>query len=138
MPRRSRELTQATSRAAERAVAGQRLLVETLKASGKPWLDAEDLLQMCISALKVLEGHERIEEGSLRCSPAWEAPGNVGIDPFSGKGLDILDALWEPWVNKFRMSPPLVICCVRQNHSVSVSVMRLNGLGDHEVDSPTR
>ena len=61
MPRRSRELTQATSRAAEarRAVAGQRLLVETLKASGKPSLDAENVLQMCISALKVLEGHER-------------------------------------------------------------------------------
>ena len=49
MPRKSRELTQATSRAAEarRAVAGQRLLVETLKASGKPSFNAEDVLQMC-------------------------------------------------------------------------------------------
>ena len=61
MPRRSRELIQATSRAAEarRAVAGQRLLVETLKASVQPSRDAEDVLQMCISALKVLEDHER-------------------------------------------------------------------------------
>ena len=58
--------------------------------------------------------------------------------PFSGKGLYILDAVWEPCVNKFRMSPPLMICYVSQNHSVSVSVMRLNGPGDHEVESPTR
>ncbi len=70
MPRRSRELIQAASRAAEarRVVAGQRLLVETLKASGKPSLDAEDALQMCVSALEVLEGHERrlLEERSAK------------------------------------------------------------------------
>jgi hypothetical protein len=34
------------------------------------------------------------------------------------------------------MAPPLVVCCVSQNDTVSVSVMRLNGLGDHEVESP--
>lgn len=76
MPRRSRELIQATSRAAEarRVVAGQRLLVETLKASGKPSLDAEDVLQMCISALKVLEGHERmhLEERRAKARKASE------------------------------------------------------------------
>ncbi len=61
MPRKSRELVQAASRAAEarRAVAGQRLLVETLRASGKASRDAEDLLQMCINALEVLDSHER-------------------------------------------------------------------------------
>jgi hypothetical protein len=36
------------------------------------------------------------------------------------------------------MAPPLVVCCVSQNDTVSVSVMRLNGLGDHEVESPAR
>src|SRR5271154_6252710 len=60
MPRRSRELILAASRAAEarRLVAGPGLLVETLQASGKPLLDALDVLKMCISALEVLEGHE--------------------------------------------------------------------------------
>jgi hypothetical protein len=60
------------------------------------------------------------------------------FDPFSGNGLDTLELVWEPCVNKFGMAPPLVICCVSQNDTVSVSVMRLNGLGDHEVESPTR
>jgi hypothetical protein len=36
------------------------------------------------------------------------------------------------------MAPPLVVCCVSQNDTVSVSVMRLNGLGDHEVESPRK
>ena len=54
-------MVRAVSRATEgrRAVAGQRLLVETLKASGKPSRDAEDVLQTCISALELLERHER-------------------------------------------------------------------------------
>ena len=60
------------------------------------------------------------------------------FDPFSGNGLDTLELVWEPCVNKFGMAPPLVVCCVSQNDTVSVSVMRLNGLGDHEVESPAR
>jgi hypothetical protein len=60
------------------------------------------------------------------------------FDPFSGDGLDALELVWEPCVNKFRMAPPLVVCWVSQNHSISVSVMRLNGLGDREVESPKR
>ena len=84
MPRKTRELVQAASRAAEarRAVAGQRLLVETLKASGKPSCDAEDLLQMCISPLEVLERHERrhFEERKTKAREArikangWHTP----------------------------------------------------------------
>lgn len=60
MPRKSPNLILAANRAAEarRIVAGQQLLVETLKASGQPTLDAERSLQQYISALKVLEGHE--------------------------------------------------------------------------------
>jgi hypothetical protein len=59
MPRRSPDMVRAVSRATEgrRAVVGQ--LVETLKASGKPSRDAEDVLQTCISALELLERHER-------------------------------------------------------------------------------
>jgi hypothetical protein len=60
------------------------------------------------------------------------------FDPFSGDGLDTLELVWEPCVNKFGMAPPLVVCCVSQNDTVSVSAMRLNGLGDHEVESPAR
>lgn len=60
------------------------------------------------------------------------------FDPFSGNGLNTLELVWEPCVNKFGMAPPLVVCCVSQNDTVSVSVMRLNGLGDHEVESPAR
>ena len=60
------------------------------------------------------------------------------FDPFSGDGLDVLELVWEPCVNKFRMAPPLVVCCVSQNYSILVSVMRLNGLGDREVESPKR
>jgi hypothetical protein len=43
MPRRDPELTVAAHRAAEarRIVAGQRLLIETLKASGRPTEEAE-------------------------------------------------------------------------------------------------
>ena len=60
------------------------------------------------------------------------------FDPFSGNGLNTLELVWEPCVNKFGMAPPLVVCCVSQNDTVSVSVMRLNGLGGHEVESPAR
>jgi hypothetical protein len=61
MPRRDPKLIVAATRAAEgrRIVAGQRLLVETLKASGKPSEDAEVSLELYISALKVLEYHEQ-------------------------------------------------------------------------------
>jgi hypothetical protein len=59
-------------------------------------------------------------------------------DPFSGDGLAVLELVWEPCVNKFKMAPPLVVCCVSQNASVSVSMMRLNGPGDRDVESPTR
>ena len=61
MPRRDPKLVAAASRAAEgrRIVAGQQLLIETLKASGKPSQDAEVSLQLYVSALKVLEGHEQ-------------------------------------------------------------------------------
>jgi len=60
------------------------------------------------------------------------------FDPFSGSGLDTLELVWEPCISKFGMAPPLVVCCVSQNDTVSVSVMRLNDLGDREVESPTR
>jgi hypothetical protein len=60
------------------------------------------------------------------------------FDPFSGNGVGTLELVWEPCVSKFGMAPPFVVCCVSQNSTVSVSVMRLNGLGDHEVESPTR
>jgi hypothetical protein len=60
------------------------------------------------------------------------------FDPFSGNGLDTLELVWEPCISKFGRAPPLVVCCVSQNDTVSVSVVRLNGLGDHEVESPTR
>jgi hypothetical protein len=62
----------------------------------------------------------------------------VEFDPFSGNGLGTLELVWEPCVSKFGMAPPFVVCCVSQNDTVSVSVMRLNGLGDREVESPTR
>ena len=60
------------------------------------------------------------------------------FDPFSGNGVNTLELVWEPCVNKFGMAPPLVICCVSQNDIVSFSVMRLNGPGDREVESPAR
>ena len=61
MPRRDPKLVAAATRAAEgrRIVAGQQLLIETLKASGKPSQDAEVSLQLYVSALKVLEGYEQ-------------------------------------------------------------------------------
>jgi hypothetical protein len=58
------------------------------------------------------------------------------FDPFSGSGLDTLELVWEPCISKLGMAPPLVVCCVSQNDTVSVSVMRLNDLGDREVESP--
>lgn len=62
----------------------------------------------------------------------------VEFDPFSGAGANTLELVWEPCVKKFGMAPPLVVCCVSQNDNVSVSVMRLYDLGDHEVESPRR
>ena len=61
MPRRDPKLIVATIRAAEarRIVTGQRLLIETLKASGRPTKEAEVALRSYISALEVLEQHER-------------------------------------------------------------------------------
>ena len=61
MPRKNPKLVLAAGRAAEarRIVAGQQLLIETLKASGQPTLEAERSLQLYVSALGVLEGHER-------------------------------------------------------------------------------
>jgi hypothetical protein len=61
MPRKNPKLVLAASRAAEarRIVAGQQLLIETLKASGQPTFEAERSLQLYVSALGVLEGHER-------------------------------------------------------------------------------
>jgi len=60
------------------------------------------------------------------------------FDPFSGDGLATLELVWEPCVGKLKMAPPLVVCCVSQTDIVSVSVMRLNDLGDCDVESPTR
>jgi hypothetical protein len=60
------------------------------------------------------------------------------FNPFSGNGVATLELVWEPCINKFGMAPPFVVCCVSQNDTVSVSVMRLNGPGDHEVESPGR
>jgi hypothetical protein len=65
----------------------------------------------------------------------------MDFDPFSGKALDTLELVWEPCVNKFRMAPPLVVCCVSQNATVSVSVMRRPSrcsLGGTPVDSSWR
>lgn len=60
MPRPYPKLVKAAARAAEakRIVAGQQLIVETLKAQGRPADEAEALLETLVSALKVLEGHE--------------------------------------------------------------------------------
>ena len=60
MPRPNPKLVKAAARVAEarRIVAGQRLLIETLKASGQPSHEAEVSLELYVSALKVLEGHE--------------------------------------------------------------------------------
>jgi hypothetical protein len=55
------KLVVAAARAAEarRIVAGQRLLIETLKASGRPTKEAEVALRLYVSALEVLEQHDR-------------------------------------------------------------------------------
>jgi hypothetical protein len=55
------------------------------------------------------------------------------FNPFSGNGVATLELVWEPCINKFGVAPPFVVCCVSQNDTVSASVMRLNGLVDHEV-----
>ncbi len=50
----------AANRAAEarRAVGNQRRLIAVLKAKGESTLEAEATLQMYLSSLKLLEGHE--------------------------------------------------------------------------------
>lgn len=60
MPRNNPKLILAAIRAAEarRIVARQERLIAGFKASGKPTLEAEQYLQMYISALKLLEDDE--------------------------------------------------------------------------------
>ncbi len=60
MPRPNPKLAVAAARAAEarRIGAGQRLLIETLKATGLPTHNAEVSLELYVSALKALEGHQ--------------------------------------------------------------------------------
>ncbi len=78
MPRQDPKLIVAAARAAEarRIVAGQRLLIETLKASRQPTEEAEVALQLYVSALKVLEGHEQglreVRRAKYRAKPNKE------------------------------------------------------------------
>ncbi len=60
------------------------------------------------------------------------------FDPFSGDGADVLEAVWEPCVDKFKMAPPLTVLTISQDDVVSVSVMRLAGPGDREVARATQ
>lgn len=60
------------------------------------------------------------------------------FDPFSGDGADVLETVWEPCVNTFKMAPPLAVLCVSQDNVVSVSVMRLAAPGDREVARATQ
>jgi hypothetical protein len=60
------------------------------------------------------------------------------FDPFSGNGGDVLESVWEPCINKFKMAPPLVILCVSQDDAVSVSAMRLNAPGDRDIARATQ
>ena len=61
MPRKSPKLILAAGRAAEarRIVARQEQFIAGLKASGQPTREAEQTLQLYMSALKTLEGHEQ-------------------------------------------------------------------------------
>jgi hypothetical protein len=61
MPRKSPRLILAAERAAEarRIVARQEQLIAGLRASGQSTLEAEQNLQLYMSALKTLEGHEQ-------------------------------------------------------------------------------
>jgi len=60
MPRKQPKLILAAHRAAEarRIVAHQRGLVAMLQAKGEPTSDAEGMLQVYVSSLKLLEDHE--------------------------------------------------------------------------------
>lgn len=60
MPRKKVKLIVAAQRAAEarRIVEYQRALIATLKAKGESTLDAEGMLEVYLSSLKLLEDHE--------------------------------------------------------------------------------
>ena len=60
MPRKQPKLILAAYRAAEarRIVANQRALIAVLQAKGEPTLEAEGMLQVQLSSLKLLEDHE--------------------------------------------------------------------------------
>ena len=60
MPRKQPKLILAAFRAAEarRIVANQRVLIAVLKAKGELSLDAEGMLEVYLSSLKLLEDHE--------------------------------------------------------------------------------
>ena len=61
MPRKQPKLILAAFRAAEarRIVANQRGLIAVLQAKGEPTRDAEGMLRVYRSSLKLLEDHER-------------------------------------------------------------------------------
>jgi hypothetical protein len=61
MPRKEVKLIVAAQRAAEarRIVENQRGLIATLKAKGESTIDAEAMLQVYLSSLKLLEDHEQ-------------------------------------------------------------------------------
>jgi hypothetical protein len=60
MPRKHPKLILAAHRAAEarRIVADQRVLIAMLQAKAEPTSDAEGMLQVYLSSLKLLEDHE--------------------------------------------------------------------------------
>ena len=60
------------------------------------------------------------------------------FDPFSGMGADVLESVWEPCINKFKMAPPLVVLCVSQGDVPSVSVMHVYGPGDRDIARATQ
>jgi hypothetical protein len=53
----------------------------------------------------------------------------IEFDPFSGKGADALEYVWEPRINKFGMAPPFVVCCVSQSHAAHYPSDVLAGRG---------
>ena len=105
-----------------------RAVLDSVRASYPDYANATS--ENTLARLRDLCRDERFAAGNGR----WV----MEFDPFSGNGLNTLELVWEPCVKKFGMAPPLVVCCVSQNDTVSVSVMRLNGLGDREVESPAR
>ncbi len=60
MPRKQPKLILAAYRAAEarRIVANQRGLIAMLKSKGEPTVEAEGMLEVYLSSLKLLEDHE--------------------------------------------------------------------------------